>query len=172
MPPSTAAPLTIRPAVVADAPALFELRREALRNHPQAFSSDLAREDVRGIAFWQQRIEDVVQNAILGTAGPALVAMTGIYQESQPKLRHVANVWGVYVRPEQRGRGLATQLIEACTAWASERDVLLIKLAVVTTNTAAIRCYMRAGFRVYGVEPKALQYNGVFYDELLMAREL
>ena len=30
----------------------------------------------------------------------------------------------------------------------------------------------RAGFRVYGVEPKALQYDGVFYDELLMALEL
>lgn len=165
--------LLIRPAVVADAPVLFELRREALRNHPEAFSADQAREDARGVAFWAQRIEDTARSVIwVAAMGPDLVAMTGVFQESQLKLRHIATVWGVYVRPEYRGRGLATQLIAAGIAWARERDVLVIRLAVVTTNSAAIRCYMRAGFRVFGVEPKALQHDGVFYDELLMALEL
>lgn len=173
MPQVTPDPLTIRPAAVADAPALFELRREALRNHPEAFSSDQAREDARGVAFWAQRIEDAAQSVIfVATAGADLVAMTGVYQESQAKLNHIANVWGVYVQPEYRGRGVATELLDAGIAWARERDVLLVKLAVVTTNIAGIRCYTRAGFRVYGVEPKALRYNGVFYDELLMALEL
>lgn len=76
------------------------------------------------------------------------------------------------MQPEYRGRGVATMLLDAGMSWAQKRDVLVIKLAVVTTNSAAIRCYMRAGFRAYGVEPKALQYDGVFYDELLMALEL
>ena len=173
MPPPTTDPLTIRPAVVADAPALFELRRQALRNHPEAFSSDQTREDARGVDFWAQRIEDVADSVIyVAAAGPDLVAMTGVYRESQAKLHHLAAVWGVYVQPEYRGRGLATQMIDAGIAWARERDVLMLKLAVVTTNTAAIRCYVRAGFRVYGVEPKALQHDSVFYDELLMALEL
>ncbi len=173
MPPRTTDPLAIRPAVVTEAPALFELRREALRNHPEVFSSDQAREDARGVEFWAQRIEDATHSVVyVAAAGPEPVAMTGVYQESQAKLCHIANVWGVYVKPEHRGRGLATQMIDAGIAWASERDVLVLKLAVVTTNSAAIRCYMRAGFRVYGVEPKALQHGGVFYDELLMALEL
>lgn len=169
---SQAKTLPIRPAVVADAPVLFDLRMEALARHPEAFSSDPSKENNRGLSFWEQRIADTGHGAIfVATDGPALVAMTGIYREPQVKLRHVANVWGVYVRPDYRGRGAASQLIHACIAWARARDLRIVKLAVVTTNTAAVRCYMRAGFRVYGVEPRALQHDGVFYDELLMALE-
>lgn len=173
MPSLETDPFAIRPALVGDAPALIDLRMQALQRHPEAFSSDQAREQVRGLSFWEQRIADVDHSVIYVAAdGPELAAMTGIYREEQTKLRHVANVWGVYVRPEYRGRGAASQLIQACIAWASERDLKIIKLAVVTTNSTAIRCYMRAGFRVYGVEPRALQHDGEFYDELLMALEL
>jgi RimJ/RimL family protein N-acetyltransferase len=48
----------------------------------------------------------------------------------------------------------------------------LDNLAVVTTNAAAISCYARCGFKVYGTEPQALYYDSVMYDELLMARIL
>jgi RimJ/RimL family protein N-acetyltransferase len=43
---------------------------------------------------------------------------------------------------------------------------------VITPNTPAIRCYARCGFEVYGVEPQAIFYDNVFYDELLMAMKL
>ncbi len=165
--------LVIRPAVAADSSVLFALRMDALQDHPEAFSSDPSKEHKRGLAFWEQRITDLDHGVIyIATDGPDIAAMTGIYREEQIKLRHIANVWGVYVRPQNRGQGAATRLIQACIAWAGERDLKVIKLAVVTTNSAAIRCYMRAGFRVYGVEPKALQHDGVFYDELMMALEL
>jgi RimJ/RimL family protein N-acetyltransferase len=67
---------------------------------------------------------------------------------------------------------LADGLVAACVNWARTLGVRIVKLAVVTTNTAAIRCYARCGFRVYGVEPQALYYDGVFHDELLMARTI
>ena len=50
--------------------------------------------------------------------------------------------------------------------------VLIVKLGVSTTNTPAIRCYARCGFTIYGIEPKAVCYDGVFYDELLMAKAI
>ena len=164
--------LQIRAAVVADVPALFALRMDALQRHPEVFSSDPSKEHKRGPAFWEQRISNVDHGVIyIATDGLQIAAMTGIYREEQTKLQHIANVSGVYVRPQNRGQGAATRLIHACIAWARERDLKVIKLAVVTTNGAAIRCYTNAGFRVYGVEPKALQHDGVFYDELLMALE-
>jgi RimJ/RimL family protein N-acetyltransferase len=43
---------------------------------------------------------------------------------------------------------------------------------VVTTNPAAIRCYTRCGFEVYGIEPQAIRYDGKNYNELLMAIRL
>lgn len=68
---SPADALVIRPAVVADAPALFALRMDALQNHPEAFSSDPSIEHKRGLAFWERRISDVDHGLIyIATDGP------------------------------------------------------------------------------------------------------
>jgi ribosomal protein S18 acetylase RimI-like enzyme len=98
--------------------------------------------------------------------------MIGIYHSELVKLQHNATIWGVYVCPEWRSLGIAGQLMASCIEWARARRLKLVKLAVVTTNVAAIRSYARYGFRVYGIDPQALQYEGVFYDELLMMREV
>ena len=36
----------------------------------------------------------------------------------------------------------------------------------------AIRFYARCGFTVYGIESKAICYDGVTYDELQMAKTI
>lgn len=165
-------PLTIRQAVAADAAAVREMRLEALGQHPAAFGSDLESAVHLDVAYWQGRIDHVGNGIFVAAAGRGLAGMAGIYVSERPKMRHAGNIWGVYVRPAWRGQGVAGQLIAACVGWARERELRIVKLAVVTTNTPAIRCYMEAGFRVYGVEPLAICYDGVYYDELLMALEL
>ena len=80
---------------------------------------------------------------------------------------------GVYVNPQWRGLGVAEALIDACIGWGKTQGVVTVKLAVVTTNTPAIRCYTRCcGFCAYGVEPQAIYYDGVYYDELLLVRSV
>jgi len=76
----------------------------------------------------------------------------------------------MYVQPDWRGFHIAEELVKACMDWARSQEAKIVKLGVTATNTAAIRCYARCGFQVYGIEPQALYYDGVFYDELLMAR--
>jgi RimJ/RimL family protein N-acetyltransferase len=63
---------------------------------------------------------------------------------------------------------IAEALLERCTDWARERDVVILKLGVMANNEPAIRCYKRCGFNVYGTEPHALFYDGHYYDEFLM----
>ena len=48
----------------------------------------------------------------------------------------------------------------------------MMKLAVVSTNAPAIRCYEHCGFATYGTDPRVIYYNGVFYDELLMIKPI
>jgi ribosomal protein S18 acetylase RimI-like enzyme len=96
--------------------------------------------------------------------------MAGLVRGHWPKTRHSGTLWGVYVQPEWRGHHVAEALLDTCLAWAQAHEVMIVKLAVVTTNTPAIRCYVRCGFAVYGIEPKAIYYDGVYYDELLMAK--
>jgi RimJ/RimL family protein N-acetyltransferase len=94
--------------------------------------------------------------------------MTGIVRGNSPKTRHDALIWGVYVKPEWRGLHIAAELIHSCFEWAKARKVVLTKLGVVTVNQSAIRCYERCGFKIYGTEPRAIFYEGKYYDEYLM----
>jgi RimJ/RimL family protein N-acetyltransferase len=98
--------------------------------------------------------------------------MAGIARDEAVKMRHNAMIWGMYVRPAWRGARLAGALIDACLAWAGRQRLRVVKLAVVTTNAPAIRCYLRCGFSVYGVDAEVIHHNGVYYDELLMARRI
>jgi len=100
------------------------------------------------------------------------VGMCGLACSSSPKVRHSASIVSMYVRPDWRALGIAQALVDACLELARSRGVQVVKLAVVTTNAAAIRCYLRCGFRAYGVEPQALCHAGAMYDELLMVRAL
>ena len=169
-------PVTIRPTHEEDAAAFRDLRLEALRTHPEAFAADYDEDLTRPIEFWQARVRDGAGSDLgityVAEAGGALVGMTGIYRDNHLKMRHSGMIWGVYIQPDWRGAGVADALIEACIAWARGRGLRLLKLGVVTTNTAAIRRYIRCGFSVYGVEPEVIYHGGVYYDELLMAQRL
>ncbi|HEV8648184.1 MAG TPA: GNAT family N-acetyltransferase [Actinomycetes bacterium] len=66
---------------------------------------------------------------------------------------HTAQIQGVYVPPELRGRGVATTAMAACCTLALERHPTL-SLYVNDFNTAAVALYERLGFRR---EPYAFQ---------------
>jgi RimJ/RimL family protein N-acetyltransferase len=168
--------IVIRLAKQEDAPAYRDVRLEALRNHPEVFSSDYAENLAKPMAFWTNRLKSTdVDSAVtiyLAVDKQQLVGTCGIARENSPKVRHDATIVGMYVRPDWRGLGVADALMTVCLDWASAHDVRIVKLAVVTTNTAAVRCYARCGFTVYGIDPQAIYLNGVFYDELLMAKPI
>jgi RimJ/RimL family protein N-acetyltransferase len=168
--------VTIRLGTEEDAPAYRDLRLEALRNHPEAFSSDYAAGLAKPLTYWAERLKpNVTDNTVMiyfAVHDRQLIAMCGIAREDSPKIKHIASIVSMYVQPDWRGFRIAEGLMAACLDWARARQVKIVKLAVVTTNSAAIRCYSRNGFQVYGVEPQALYYDGVYYDELLMARTI
>jgi GNAT superfamily N-acetyltransferase len=168
--------IAIRPAKADDADTLRDLRLEALRTQPVAFSADYALNLAKSPSYWiewaRDRSDSPTDIVHVAVAGDGLMGMTGAHRGDSPKTRHSALIWGVYVRPEWRGLRVAEALIEACVDWAQARGCRVAKLNVVTTNAAAIRCYLRCGFRVYGVEPQAVCYEGVCYDDLLMARPI
>jgi ribosomal protein S18 acetylase RimI-like enzyme len=168
--------VTIRPAKPEDAARVRCLRLEALADLPQAFSADIKLTAVETEANWAERIAGYAVNdqSILALAqvGEQLVGMVGLGRGNRPKTRHSGTIWGVYVQPSWRGLRIGDALIAECLSWAREHSVVVAKLGVITPNIAAIRCYARCGFTVYGVEPKAIYYDGVYYDELLMAKAI
>ena len=166
-------PPVIRQATLKDAATLRELRLEALQNRPMAFASDYEEESKLPLSHTEEQLRDQKEVALfVADVDSTLVGMTGIGQYRHTKEKHNGFIWGVYVQPAWRGKNISGQLIEACINWAMNHSIKLVKLGVASTNTSAINSYVRCGFRVYGVEPQVLFYDGVYYDELLMVREI
>lgn len=165
--------ILLREASAEDAERYRDLRLFALQESPTAFGGDYEISLNHPTSHWEGRLMADANGLVVFTEqNTQLVGMTGIRRRDSIKAKHSAIIWGVYVRPEWRGLHIAEGMIETCCGWADARGVNIAKLAVVTTNTSAIRCYERCGFTVYGTEPRAIYYEGQYYDELLMSRSL
>ena len=80
-------------------------------------------------------------------------------------------LWGMFVQPQAKVTGLGPALVARVLEHA-RATVEEVRLTVVSTNTAAIRLYERAGFEQYGLERRALKIGGDYHDEVLMALSL
>lgn len=152
-----------------DAEALRALRLEALATSPEAFASSYEEESEHPVEWFRSRIPANGPNVIYGAFRDGdLVGMAGFAVSDRAKSRHKGVMWGVFVRPEWRGRGLGKALVRRVVEHAAGH-VMVLQAAVVTTNDGARRVYHQLGFVPYGIERKALRVGGTFYDEELLA---
>ena len=96
-----------------------------------------------------------------------------LVRDSGLKTRHKAVLVAVYVAPAARGQRVGAELLAALLDWGGTVPGLLqVRLSVSVTQLAARRLYTAQGFRVYGLEPRALRVNGQDVDDELMVRFL
>jgi len=171
--PTPKGTIIIREGILTDVVQYRDLRLFALEESPTSFSADLQINLDQPMNYWENRLKpDPYGTIFFAEHNSQLIGMTGVRQGESSKTRHTALVISVFVRPEWRGLHIAEELIESSCEWAKARGAEIVKLAVVTTNTSAVRCYERIGFKTYGVEPRAILYQGVYYDEYSMLRSL
>ena len=163
------APVRIRLLSPDEATAYREIRLEALRLHPTAYSSTFDGDAARDLAWFAERLRG--SDVFAAFDGAQLVGTAGLRVFEGGKVAHKAVLWGMYVRPDARKGGIGRSLAEAVIGHARER-VELIQLSVVRGNDVAKRLYASLGFVEYGVEPNAFKQNGVYYDDVLMAKDL
>jgi|SRR5688572_2714616 len=163
--------MEIRALDSGDVAAFRALRLAALRECPTAFSSSYEEECDLPVAQQAQRMAPDADHVIFGALdGETLVGTIGLHRETRLKLAHKAVIWGVYVAPAFRGRGVGRMLLERALAHAkSMSDLLQVTLGVNTANAAAIALYQAVGFEPFGLERGFLRVDGVLYDELHMA---
>ncbi len=166
--------VTIRPTTAADAAAYRALRLDALARHPEVYGADADEHAAQPPVYWEQMTgrSGPAGGLLVAEAGGQLVGAARLDRTPSRKLGHTASIYSMYVAAEWRGTPVAAALIAGCCEWAAALGVRVVKLSVVTTNTAAIRLYARCGFTVYGVEPEGIAWDGVYYDELWMVRRL
>ena len=144
-----------------DAAAFVELRVRMLADAPLAFGASPGHDFMSSADTVREQIARGEESAIYGAFDHGLVAAIGIYREDRPKTRHKMHVWGAYVVPAHRGRGLGRRLLDAAVEHArASPGVTILHISVTDAAPAARHLYEQAGFEAWGSEPDALRHEG------------
>jgi ribosomal protein S18 acetylase RimI-like enzyme len=159
--------MTVRVLTPQEAATYKALRLEALTLEPTAFASsaeDFEKESLESIT---ERVRAVgFGNFTLGAfEGEELVGMATFFVEPRAKVNHKGHVFGMYVTPKARGKGVARALLTALIERAKTYPkIKKLNLSVMTTQQAAKKLYISLGFETYGLEHKALKLGEDYID--------
>jgi len=164
---------TLRRLVPADAADHRALMLKAYAEESPAFTSSAAERAPLPLPWWAARLaegEGAHERVFGALDGAQLVAAAGLSFETREKLRHKATLFGMYVLPSHRGRGIARALVDAVLAAGRRRPgVRQVGLTVTQGNAGAEQLYRRCGFEPWGVEPMAIRDQGRFLAKVHMA---
>lgn len=153
-----------------DASAFRQIRLQALREHPEAFGASWEEEQDQ----LETRIAERLENGhVIGgiSDGEMIVGTIGISRSQGQKTQHIGSIWGMYVSPVARGKGLARQLLNAAVAEFGP-SVRSVRLCVEANNEPAIKLYESVGFTRWALEAEALKVGDKFHDEILMRLDM
>ena len=124
------------------------VRLRALGDAPDAFGTTLAEDQARAPEVWRERLESLSGATFLATREGADVGLV-VGAEYRGRER-TAGLFGMWVAPEARCRGVAGPLVEAVLAWARSAGYERVVLEVGDENAVAGRLYARMGFVATG----------------------
>jgi len=164
----------IRRLTPADAAVFQPFRLVALQDAPTAFGSSFQEEKEFPVSVIEGRLAVKADRGPFGAfQDEEMVGLVALGRENMKNLAHKALIWGMYVKPEHRGKGIAKALLrEALSLAKSVPEVLQVNLSVNASNAGAIKLYESFGFKSFGREPGAMCINGELHDELHMVLRL
>lgn len=162
--------MEIRPLTADDAEAWWRLRLEMLRNDPESFADSVEEHQNMSVETARKRLSgDPANSFVLGSfENGNLTGTTGFFRRHHHKERHKGLVWGVYVRPESRGKGVARALMQEVIRRARHLDSLEQIALVASAHLPARKLYEALGFESYGVERRSLKFGDTYVDDVLM----
>jgi ribosomal protein S18 acetylase RimI-like enzyme len=166
--------MLIRRLIPADATVFLALRLEGLRESPSAFGSSYEEECDTPLSTIEARLAaDSGRNMFGAFDGDQLVGLVAVGRETALKIRHKGYIRAMYVAEAYRGGGVGRRLMEHALAFAATMPgVQRLTISVTAGNAAATELYESLGFKEFGREPRSMIVGGLYYDEIMMARDV
>jgi GNAT superfamily N-acetyltransferase len=125
-------------------PEYRAIRLEALRTDPDAFGATLEATVQRPDEWWPSVLQtaqtDPDKTIVFAEEEGVLVGMAGAYPEEE---EGCVDVVGMFVRPDERGKGIGRALLQAVV---DEVQADTVRLCVNATMPAAVALYRNFGF--------------------------
>jgi ribosomal protein S18 acetylase RimI-like enzyme len=150
-----------------------DIRLEALKNEPRAFSSTYSASLQRPPEFWQGRLAEAAagENSwlLFAQVEGQIIGLIGAFLSEEAQ---AAEIISVYVQPAWRRQGVGRVLMAAILEAVSQNPA--VRKAVLNVNArqpGAVALYQDFGFQVTG-EVEAVLGDGNVYPEYLMEKIL
>jgi RimJ/RimL family protein N-acetyltransferase len=154
------------------ATAYRALMLEAYATHPDAFTSSIEERSALPFAWWEARLSNAPSptEVVFGASeGTSLLGVVGLSFEAREKVRHKATLFGMYISPGSRGRGLGRDLVAEALKYARTRPgVRIVQLTVTQGNLSAETLYAQCGFAPFGIEPYAVAVGTEYVSKVHM----
>ncbi len=123
------------------------MRLTALAESPEAFVASHADEEAEPEEFWRARMERSTRLLAERDGEAVGIASVGEVGEDKPE---AAQLFGLWVRPEARGAGVAAALVQAGARVAADQGRSQLYYWVGTDNGRAVAFASSFGFRPTG----------------------
>ncbi len=123
-----------------------KIRLKALQSDPGVFGSNYQQEAGMPDDYWHDLIKD--QNARFGVFNDGeIIGMTGIAIYRDDPTGKTAILWGSWLKPDFRGKGISDQMYKARIAWAENHPVCeRIIVSHRASNLASKHANQKHGF--------------------------
>ena len=158
--------IIIRPPVVSDAKEINSIRRmDGVRENTLGLASETlgrTEEFIKGLGRHNHMFVAEIDGQVVG--------MASLMHNQHPRMNHCASI-GISVHSKHQGKGVGTKLMQALLDIADNWLMLTrIELGVLDGNNGAKNLYEHLGFVQEGVRKMATIRNGMYTDEIMMAR--
>lgn len=123
------------------------LRLASLEEDPEAFAATVAEEREYDEAYWRERMRRS-HRLLADRDGEDLgIASVGQARDEDGVIENIAELFGMWVRPDARGSGVSWELVTAAADEARRSGHSQLRLWVSSDNGRAIGFYSSYGFR-------------------------
>lgn len=143
-----------------------EVRLRALKSDPQVFGSNFERESKFTEADWRSRLQSADSEIFMLFDGAKPVGITGVSVFDEDPSGQTAILWGSWLAPEYRRKGLSNLMYETRIEWAKSRPPInRIVVSHRASNTASKFANQKHGFVFTGTHEK-IWTDGKTEDEV------
>lgn len=149
--------ITVRALGEQDWQIYRDVRLAALSDSPDAFAASAAQERAFDDAFWRRRV--VRSRRLIAEHGDDVVGVVSVGRPTEEDPR-VCELFGLWVRPDLRGQGVAWKLVQAGVDQAGSDSFSFVVYWVGTDNGRGVAFASSFGFRPTDAR-RPMQVSGV-----------